>query len=221
MGLAVLTEAVLVAPLEGIGQVRVMNNLDGTRFVSIDFCGPIRAAGGTAQALAVLIADMIRRALNLEKYEPSIPEVERVKEEFGLYRGGLQYKPPPEEIEMIVKACPIMVNGEETEDIECAGFPEVRNIVEPNNTPRKRIRGGVMLVIGEGLCLKASKIQKHTERLKVPGWDFISTFASRQKKAMILKASRNGNSRQMTVSCATLSRAARSLVNPILRVDFD
>ena len=37
---------------------------------------------------------------------------------------------------MIVKACPIMVNGEETEDIECAGFPEVRNIVEPNNTPR-------------------------------------------------------------------------------------
>ena len=182
VGLAVLTEAVLVAPLEGIGQVRVMNNLDGTRFVSIDFCGPIRAAGGTAQALAVLIADMIRRALNLEKYEPSQPEVERVKEEFGLYRGGLQYKPPPEEIEMIVKACPIMVNGEETEDIECAGFPEVRNIVEPNNTPRKRIRGGVMLVIGEGLCLKASKIQKHTERLKVPGWDFISTFAARQKK---------------------------------------
>lgn len=182
VGLAVLTEAVLVAPLEGIGQVRVMNNLDGTRFVSIDFCGPIRAAGGTAQALAVLIADMIRRALKLEKYEPSAPEVERVKEEFGLYRGGLQYKPPPEEIEMIVKACPIMINGEETEDIECAGFPEVRNIVEPNNTPRKRIRGGVMLVIGEGLCLKASKIQKHTERLKVPGWDFISTFASRQKK---------------------------------------
>ncbi|MEE2759783.1 MAG: hypothetical protein VYA86_07390 [Candidatus Thermoplasmatota archaeon] len=182
VGLAVLTEAVLVAPLEGIGQVRVMNNLDGTRFVSIDFCGPIRAAGGTAQALAVLIADMIRRALKLDKYEPSTPEVERVKEEFGLYRGGLQYKPPPEEIEMIVKACPIMINGEETEDIECAGFPEVRNIVEPNNTPRKRIRGGVMLVIGEGLCLKASKIQKHTERLKVPGWDFISTFASKQKK---------------------------------------
>ncbi|MDE0707559.1 MAG: hypothetical protein OSB33_01280 [Candidatus Poseidoniales archaeon] len=176
VGLAVLTEAVLVAPLEGIGQVRILNNLDGTRFVSIDFCGPIRAAGGTAQALAVLIADMIRRALKLDKYEPTMPEVERVKEEFGLYRGGLQYKPPPEEIEMIVKACPIMINGEETEDIECAGYREVRNI------DGGRIRGGVMLVIGEGLCLKAAKIQKHTERLKIPGWDFISTFASRQKK---------------------------------------
>ena len=176
VGLAVLTEAVLVAPLEGIGQVRILNNLDGTRFVSIDFCGPIRAAGGTAQALAVLIADMIRRALKLEKYEPTMPEIERVKEEFGLYRGGLQYKPPPEEIEMIVKACPIMINGEETESIECAGYREVRNI------DGGRIRGGVLLVIGEGLCLKAAKIQKHTERLQIPGWDFISTFASRKKK---------------------------------------
>ena len=132
--------------------------MDGSRFVSIDFCGPIRAAGGTAQALAVLIADTIRRALKIDKYEPTVPEIERVKEEFGLYRGGLQYKPPPEEIEMIVKACPIMINGEETEDIECAGYREVRNI------DGGRIRGGVMLVIGEGLCLKAAKIQKHTER---------------------------------------------------------
>ena len=173
VGLAILTEAVLVAPLAGIGNVRVLNNLDGTRFVSIDFCGPIRAAGGTAQALAVLIADMIRRALKLDKYEPTTPEVERVKEEFGLYRGGLQYKPSPEEIEMIVKACPIMINGEQTEKVECSGYRDVRNI------DGGRIRGGVMLVIGEGLCLKAAKIQKHTERLEIPGWEFISTFASR------------------------------------------
>ena len=175
VGLAVLTEAVLVAPLEGIGRVQVLNNLDGSRFVSVDFCGPIRAAGGTAQALAVLIADMIRRALGLSKYQPTDPEVERVKEEFGLYRGGLQYKPSPEEIDMIVRACPIMVNGEETESIECSGYREVRNI------EGGRIRGGVMLVIGEGLCLKAPKIQRHTERLQIPGWEFISHFASKGK----------------------------------------
>lgn len=175
VGLAVLTEAVLVAPLEGIGRVQVLNNLDGSRFVSVDFCGPIRAAGGTAQALAVLIADMIRRALGLSKYEPTDPEVERVKEEFGLYRGGLQYRPPPEEIDMIVRACPIMVNGEETESIECAGYREVRNI------DGGRIRGGVVLVIGEGLCLKAPKIQKHIERLQIPGWEFITHFAAKGK----------------------------------------
>ena len=164
VGLAILTEAVLVAPLEGISEVRLLNNLDGSQFVSVHFAGPIRAAGGTAQALAVLIADMIRRELNVGHYIPTQPEVERVKEEFGLYRGNLQYRPTPNEIEEIVKACPIMINGESTESIECAGYGRVRNIDEA------RIRGGVLLVIGEGMCLKAPKIQKQTERMKIPGW---------------------------------------------------
>ncbi|MEC8708994.1 MAG: hypothetical protein VXX77_01065, partial [Candidatus Thermoplasmatota archaeon] len=69
VGLAVLTEAVLVAPLEGISEVRLLNNIDGSQFVSVHFAGPIRAAGGTAQALAVLIADMIRRELNIGHYQ--------------------------------------------------------------------------------------------------------------------------------------------------------
>ena len=38
-------------------------------------------------------------------------------------------------------------------------------------------------VIGEGMCLKAPKIMKHTERLNLPGWDFIAKFASRGKEA--------------------------------------
>ena len=70
VGLAILTEAVLVAPLEGISEVRLLNNLDGSQFVSVHFAGPIRAAGGTAQALAVLIADMIRRELDVGYYQP-------------------------------------------------------------------------------------------------------------------------------------------------------
>ena len=104
-----------------------------------------------------------------------------MKEEFGLYRANLQYKPPPEETETIVKECPVMINGEETERMECAGYKEVKNIVNENGTFRTRVRGGVMLVIGEGLCLKAPKIQAHTERLDVPGWGFISEFVDKQK----------------------------------------
>ena len=176
VGLAILTEAVLVAPLEGISEVRLLNNLDGSQFVSVHFAGPIRAAGGTAQALAVLIADMIRIELNIGKYQPTNPEVERVKEEFGLYRGNLQYRPSPEEIDEIVRACPVMINGESTERIECSGYGDVRNIDEA------RIRGGVLLVIGEGMCLKAPKIRKHTERMKIAGWDFISKFAEKDKQ---------------------------------------
>ena len=181
VGLAVLTEAVLVAPLDGIGDVRIMNNADGSEFLSIDFCGPIRAAGGTAQALGVLIGDILRREMGVGRYKPTVPEVERVKEEFGLYRANLQYKPPPEETEIIVNACPVMINGEETERMECAGYKEVRNVVNENGSYRTRVRGGVMLVIAEGLCLKAPKIQTHTERLEVPGWEFISRFAEKGK----------------------------------------
>ena len=88
----------------------------------------------------------------------------------------LQYRPSPEEIDEIVRACPVMINGESTERIECAGYGNVRNIDEA------RIRGGVLLVIGEGMCLKAPKIQKHTERMKIAGWDFISKFAEKGKK---------------------------------------
>ncbi len=188
VGLAVLTEAVLVAPLDGIGEVRILNNSDGSEFLSIDFCGPIRAAGGTAQALGVLIGDILRRELGVGRYLPTIPEVERVKEEFGLYRMNLQYKPPPEETELIVNACPVMINGEETERMECAGYKEVRNVVNENGSFRTRVRGGVMLVIGEGLCLKAPKVQTHTERLNVPGWEFISSFADKQKGSGLEKS---------------------------------
>jgi len=80
-----------------------------------------------------------------------------------------------------MRACPVMVNGEETEKIECAGYKEVRNIVNSNGSYRTRIRGGVMLVIGEGLCLKAPKVQKHTERMKIQGWEFIAQFANKNK----------------------------------------
>ena len=177
VGLAVLTEAVLVAPLEGISNVRLLNNENGAQFVSVDFCGPIRAAGGTAQALAVLITDVVRRELGVGRYIARHEEIERVKEEFGLYRGNLQYKPTPEEIEKIVSACPVMVNGESTESEECAGYGNIENV------DGTRVRGGVLLVIGEGLCLKAPKIQNHTERLQVEGWDFISDFANKDKSS--------------------------------------
>ena len=64
---------------------------------------------------------------------------------------------------MIVRACPVMINGESTEDIECSGFKEVRNI------DGARVRGGVLLVIGEGLCLKAPKVPE-THRPTKHSW---------------------------------------------------
>ena len=65
-GLAVLTEGILVAPLEGVVSARFITNGDGSHSLAISFAGPIRSAGGTGQALSVLIADVLRRDFRLK-----------------------------------------------------------------------------------------------------------------------------------------------------------
>ena len=58
--LAILTEGVVAAPLEGISGVKIKDNADGSKYVAVYFAGPIRSAGGTAAALSVLLGDKIR-----------------------------------------------------------------------------------------------------------------------------------------------------------------
>lgn len=174
-GLAILTEGVLVAPLDGIAGVRI----DG--YVDLSFAGPIRSAGGTGQAMSILIADVVRRELGIGDYVPTSNEVERYKEELPLYDRihHLQYSPSPREIEAIVKNCPICINGEGTEKEEVTGN---------RNLPRvktNRLRGGACLVIAEGLCLKAPKISKHVARLKLKGWEFLKKFGQKKEDASI------------------------------------
>ena len=171
-GLAILTEGVLVAPLEGIADVKIGTNHDGTNYVDLYFSGPIRSAGGTGQAMSVLIADVVRRKLGIGEYKPTPNEIERYKEEIPLYKRvqHLQYTPNVDEIDLIVKHCPICVNGEGTEQEEVTGNRDLPR-VESN-----RLRGGACLVIAEGLCLKAPKILKHVKKLKLKGWDFLERF---------------------------------------------
>ena len=104
-GLAILTEGVLVAPLEGIAEVKIGSNRDGSKYVDLYFSGPIRSAGGTGQAMSVLLADIVRRELNIDRYKPSFEEIERYKEEIPLYKRTqhLQYTPSVDEIENVLK----------------------------------------------------------------------------------------------------------------------
>lgn len=172
VGLAILTEGILVAPLEGLAGVKIRRNRDGTSYVDLLYAGPIRSAGGTGQALSVLIADVVRRELNIGKYQPTREEVERFKEEIPLYKQvqHLQYSPSEEEIALIVSKCPVGISGEGTEDAEISGFRDLPR-VETN-----RIRGGACLVIADGMCLKAPKIQKHVKKLRIDGWEFIDAY---------------------------------------------
>ena len=178
-GLAILTEGVLVAPLEGMTGVKIKENADGSEYVDLYFSGPIRAAGGTAQALSVLIADVVRRELKIGAYKPTAREIERFKEEIPAYKTAqhLQYTPTAHEVGVIVSNMPVSVNGEGTEKVEVSGNRDLPR-VETN-----RLRGGPCLVIAEGLCLKAPKVLKHVRRLGLEGWDFLEQLEGLHKQA--------------------------------------
>ncbi len=171
VGLAILTEGILVAPLEGLAEVHVRESSGQSPYIELYYAGPIRAAGGTAQALSVLLADIVRRDLGLSAYRADPQEVGRFQEEIPLYKfyQHLQYVPSAQEIAQVVSHLPVAISGEPTEgDAEVSAF---------RNLPRVRtngLRGGACLVIAEGLCQKAPKLRKIVEKLHLDGWEFLS-----------------------------------------------
>ncbi|WP_292484500.1 DNA polymerase II large subunit [Methanohalobium sp.] len=177
VAVAMLTEGVVAAPIEGIDSVNLAKNDDGTEYISIFYAGPVRSAGGTAQALSVLVGDYVRRGLNIDRYKPRKEEVERYVEEITLYRrvAGLQYMPSEEEIRLIVENCPICLDGEPTEQAEVEGYRDLERV------GTNRIRGGVGLVLAEGIALKAPKIQKYVKKYDIDGWEWLDTLMSGEK----------------------------------------
>jgi len=169
--LAILTEGIVAAPLEGIVKASIKRNLDNSSYLAIYFAGPIRSAGGSAQALAVLIGDYIRRAFKLEAYKPTAEEISRFAEETELYNAEaarLQYLPTPKEIRKAIKNIPIEITGEGTDRIEVSGYRNLERI-ETN-----QVRGGAILVLAEGVLQKAPKVLKHVERLGIDGWSWLN-----------------------------------------------
>ena len=89
--------AVTVAPLQGISDVTIKNNADGSEYLSVSFAGPIRSAGGTEAALTMLIADHARKVAGLATYKANSfdDETGRFVEELRIYERevmGFQFK---------------------------------------------------------------------------------------------------------------------------------
>ena len=166
---ALLTEGVVAAPIEGIDRVELLENDDGTEFVNVYYAGPIRSAGGTAQALSVLVADYTRSILGLAEYRGRDDEIERYVEEITLYdkETGLQYSPKNKESRFIADNMPIMLDGEATGDEEVSGYRDLDR-VDTNSA-----RGGMCLVAAEGIALKAPKIQRYTRQLDEVEWPWL------------------------------------------------
>lgn len=172
VSMAVLTEGVVAAPIEGIDKVDLGKNDDGSQYIKIFYSGPIRSAGGTAQALSVLVGDYVRRGIGIDRYKPREEEVERYVEEILLYKrvASLQYTPSEDEIRLIVRNCPVCIDGDPTEEAEVEGHRDLERI------GTNRVRGGMCLVLAEGLALKAPKVKKHVNKLKMDGWDWLETL---------------------------------------------
>ncbi|WP_277554464.1 DNA polymerase II large subunit [Halobaculum limi] len=166
---ALLTEGVVAAPIEGIDRVEILENDDGTEFINVYYAGPIRSAGGTAQALSVLVGDYARALLGIEEYHARDDEIERYAEEIGLYdkETGLQYTPKDKETKFIAEHMPVMLDGEATGDEEVSGFRDLDR-VDTNSA-----RGGMCLVLAEGIALKAPKIQRYTRQLDEVDWPWL------------------------------------------------
>ncbi len=175
--LSVLTEGVVVAPIEGITHVEIRKNFDGSPYLALYFASPIRAAGGTAVALAVLAGDFVRRRLYLNPYKPNEREVERFVEEVEIYRTSIaheQYAPPPEDIRIAMWNLPVEITGEPTgRDIQVTAFRDLERI------GHNFIRGGAVLAMIEGVMQKAPKILKHVDKLHIDGWGWLSDLISK------------------------------------------
>lgn len=178
-GLGILTEGVLVAPTEGIAKVKIKRNPDGSDYVAVYYAGPIRSAGGTAAALSLVLADIARRVCGVGDYRATDSQIARYYEEITTYEtrvAHLQYMPPEEDVRIIAENCPVCIDGEPTEDIEVSAYRGVPGV------ETDRVRGGVPLVMCEGVAAKAAKLLKYTKKLKL-GWDWLEKIIKIKKKA--------------------------------------
>ena len=182
VGLAYITLGVISAPLEGFIELKIKKRRDGREYFSTFFAGPIRAAGGTAEAFSVIIADYVRIKMGYAPFDPTEKEVKRTAIEIRDYHDrvtNLQYVPSEEEIIFLVENIPIEINGDPTEDFEVSNYKDLERI-ETN-----RIRGGVCLVVAEGMAQKAKKINKQLQNWGAEfglEWGFLTEFLEIQKK---------------------------------------
>lgn len=174
---AYLTLGIVTAPLEGVSDVKIRKNPDGTEYLAVYFAGPIRSAGGTASAMSVLAADFIRKHAGVGEYKPDENEINRYVTEVEDYYTRVtpkQYHPTREEIEMIIKNIPVEITGDPTEKLEVSNYKDLPR-VETN-----RIRGGMCLVLLDGVPLKAEKllarVKKYPPEYRLENWLWLEKF---------------------------------------------
>ena len=177
--LAILTEGLTAAPLQGVANVKIKTNRDRTRYLAIYFAGPIRSAGGTDQALTLVVGDFVRRLLGLDRYKPTEEEISRFIEEMRLYERSVsrfQYHVSDEELRKVLQWLPVEVTGTESDPVEVSSFRNLPRI-ETN-----RVRGGALRVVNDGVVGRALKVLTIIEKLGIQGWDWLKEFRKKSER---------------------------------------
>ena len=177
--LAILTEGITAAPIQGIAKVEIKTNYDRTKYLAIYYAGPIRSAGGTEQALTIIVGDHIRRLLGLDRYKPTDDEIARFIEEIRLFErtiGRFQYHISDEELRRSIRNIPVEVTGTESDPVEVSSYRNLPRI-ETNN-----VRGGALRVVNDGIVGRASKVLTTIEKLQIDGWEWLGNLKEFSKK---------------------------------------
>ncbi|HKT21025.1 MAG TPA: DNA polymerase II large subunit, partial [Nitrososphaerales archaeon] len=170
-GLAVMTDGVTVAPLEGISAVTIKQNDDNTDYASVSYAGPMRSAGGTEAGFSLVIADLTAKKLGLGNYRARQEEIDRFAEELRIYErdvGNFQYKVTDDDIRRAISNIPVEIDGIETDPIEVVVHRNLKRV------GTDRLRGGALRVLNDGVIGRANKLSKKLATINIGGWEFLS-----------------------------------------------
>jgi DNA polymerase II large subunit len=159
--------------------VKIKKNVDQSRYLAIYFAGPIRSAGGTDQALTLVVGDYVRRELGLDTYKPTEEEISRFIEELRLYErsvGRFQYHIPDEELYKALTLVPVECTGTESDPVEVSSYRNLER-VETNH-----VRGGALRVINDGIVGRAQKVFVIIDKLGFQGWAWLKQFKKKSEK---------------------------------------
>jgi DNA polymerase II large subunit len=184
-GFAYVTLGAVSAPLEGFTKLELKKRNDGAEeYFCLYFAGPVRAAGGTAAVVCVLIADYVRKKMGYSAYDPDDKEVRRAHAEISDYHEyvtNLQYFPSKEEMEFLVSHMPVEISGDPSENFEISNV----TLKDLPRTNTNRIRSGYCLIYSACLPLKAPKVwdkmSKWGAEMDMSQWAFLDEFLKIQK----------------------------------------
>ncbi len=184
VGFAYHTLGTVSSPLEGFIDLDIKKRKDGKEYISLNYAGPIRSAGGTGASVSVLIGDYLRKKFGFATYDATPEEIKRAVTEVVDYHervANLQYFPSEAEIAFMAERLPVQIDGPDSSNILVSNFRDQPRIAS------NCIRGGFALVMAECLSQKATKLWKNISKwakdFDMEHWVFLEEFLKIQKAA--------------------------------------